>query len=883
VTQDNNIKKENVHMNTQIYSRRNVFGLLGLILLLSSVGTALASSGAVTNTLSFSESFSEKVVCVGSPLSCGLLDGDTFTISATVLLTGVNIATFGPSTSFDLTLGTLHVSHTLSDDPSYTTGKTSATFIASYVDGKGKTVVYRTVKLKWTAASLTVSVKGKIKDTSASGWTSILADAYADYTSGWLTNTITGSISLGTANVTFDSVTCAGTVLTKQVTAKDGNPFSPSTVKIKGSGGGSVAHTTIPGVHVTLGTDTVVTNLTVGSLGGSVTFSGGPLNGVTVEVPVGALSSNVQLSLSHNNGSITPQSGTFPGQIIDLQVSGAPTNGTTFEEPIAITIPFNNDGSCVPVPYYIDTNGFLRPCQVVSIDNETGHLTFETFHASPYTWFLASLTNLFGGLSATNATSYLPWVDGFQVGNPGSVYNPGGECFGITAFEQWYFRGKGGGFYPKYMQNIPLGPGAGTIKGQEVIRTRAFNSVTRMWNSYLPGRTASYNLTPPQRFASICNVLLNTHVPTILSTYGHSILAYDFYSSAATNGALLINDPNFPGTVRTLPYDPAHTNVFTYGTYTNIALMGDGSFQMESFNDIYADAEDGFSGNGAAQVNITSHTDGAVVTTRNITVSGTIDSGQVLVSELDIVLNGTTEFVAPVDAGGNFSVTLSLNAGTNDLSFVTKGYVGLNRLVYVLNSQKQPFKLIANLDAAAILVTLTWNTDATDIDLYTTDPTGDCSWYSDHYTADGGELDHDNTSGYGPEHWTLSYGDTVRWGSNYAVRVHYYSDHRACTNPSYCDPVVPVRPTGWRVTVLVYENTPRMATYTFSGVLADAKSSNASPGGSGSDWNSVCTITPVEATSPAPAPSVRKTSKGEIEILVPMIQQHELELDTRKP
>ena len=426
------------------------------------------------------------------------------------------------------------------------------------------------------------------------------------------------------------------------------------------------------------------------------------------------------------------------------------------------------------------------------------------------------------------------------------------------------------------MQDLPQGSGNATIKGQEVIRTRAFDSVSQMWNSYVPRRSASFNLTPAQRYASICNILLNTKVPTILSTFGHSILAYDFYSSGATQGVLLVNDPNYPGTVQTIRYDPAFSNRFWYvspdETWTNLAVMGDGSFQLESFWSIYVDAVNGFNGNGAAQVNVTSHTDGQEVTSRTITLSGTVDSGQVLIDKLRINLNGATTIETPVNTTtGAFSVQLSLNAGTNTLSFITIGPNGQGQHWITLNSQKQPFKIIANLNQAAILVTLTWDTDSSDLDLYTIDPTGDYSAYFHHTTADGGNLDFDNTYGYGPEHWTLTYANTVRWGSNYTVRVHYYSDHLSCQS---CDPVVPVRPTGWTVTVLLYEGTPQMTTATFSGVLGDAIPSNHYPADSGPDWADVVTITPVQP-GPSRQVSMTKTESGKIQIIVPVPSDEE--------
>jgi uncharacterized protein YfaP (DUF2135 family) len=614
-------------------------------------------------------------------------------------------------------------------------------------------------------------------------------------------------------------------------------------------------------VVVLVGTNTSVTNFSTGRYGGTNTFNAGPLGDITVVIPAGAVTSNVTINLSQNSGLFVPQSGTAAGYIIDLELNGGSGN---FLQPVSITIPYPTNGNDVPVPFYISTNGTLLPCQVLSIDTTNGTLTFQTFHASLYTWILAHLNQLFGS-PTTPATAYLPWIDGFQVGNPGSIYNPGGECFGICAFEQWFFKYKGGGFYPKYMQDIPLG-NAGTIKGQEVIRTRAFDSVAQLWSQYLPFVNTNYNLPPAYRMASMIAVLENTAIPTIVNPFGngsHAILAYDHTVNGNVQ-SLLINDPNYPGTTQTLFYDPAHSNVLSYQSFPAVALIGEGSFQAEGFDDIYADAEAGFDGNGAAQVNVTSDTDGETITNRTITFSGNISSGQVLVSELDIVLNQGVPIKVAVSQGGYFSVELSLNEGTNTLGFVTKGINGNGQLVNVANTQLQPFKIIVSVPGAVILATLTWDTDGTDLDLYTIDPTGDFSAYYHHTTADGGNLDFDNTTGYGPEHWTLNTANTVRWGSNYVFRVHYYDDH--------VDPIPgPAIPTEWTVSVLLYEGTAHQQSSTFTGELAyhDAYD-NDGPNDTGASWADVCTVVPIQADESHARATMSRGREGQIIITVPV-------------
>ena len=876
-------------MSTQIRCGNNAFRLIGFFLLLWPAGSVLAAKTA-KSTLTISESLTEKVTCSQSPTtkawSCGVVAADSYTISATILLTGVDIATFTRDTTFDLEVGGLHISRPLSADPKYTPGKTSATLTASYTDNKNKKVVYQTVILKWTKSQLTVSINGKTADTTTPGWTSIQADTYIGHSGGKITATTSGSIGFGTTSVSFSSIPVTGTVVAKSAIGKNKDPYPIYSVKInKVTVAAAVSH----GIQATLGATTTTTNKTMGSQGGTIGFSNGPLAGVTVSVPLGALASNHLFTVSHRTASLTPRSGTFSGHVIDLQTDGS----RHFDEPVQLTVPFTSDGTSIPVPYYIDSNGKLLACQVIGIDRQAGTITFESWHASPFTWIMAHL----GGAEEAH-TSYLAPSDGFQVNNAtySTPYNQGGNCFGMCAFELWYFTEKGGGLYPKYMQNLTV-PGYAPIKGQDCIATRAHNSVNQVYQHYWERKAAQFSLTAEERVAFIKNVIANTGAPTILSgrsePAGHAFLATDCFQNGPTN-TLWINDPNVPGQHTEITYIAGSSNLAyntSYGyIFTNITVMGNGSWQFEPFDLIYADAEDGFHGSGAAQVTVNSHTNLQQVTDRTVNLSGVVSNGQVAVSLLDVVNNGV-KYRGNVDLHGNFNIPISIVAGTNQLTFVTHGYVNswvggqnVGYVTQVLNTQKQPFNLLYMQTSAVVLVTLTWNTSATDLDLYTIDPTGDYSSYFHYATASGGTLDHDVTGGYGPEHWTLSGINTVQWGQGYKVRVHYYSDHQSCTYSS-CDPQIPVRPTGWTTSVVVYEGTPRMQTFTFSGVLDAADgSSNRNPDGTGASWATVCTITPVKEPGQLRRAAAQQGSSGEIQITVPVPAEEEcLQLKLASP
>ncbi len=835
------------------FTRVFTLSLTSLILLCLGGTTPRLFAATPTNTLIFTEAYAEKLICPTPPTVCVTSNSDRYKVTAKLLLAGTDITTLNSNTVVDLRLGGLHVSQRLGDDPLYVPGRKAAKFATKTLNGSGKIISTRTISLKWTDKLLTMTVQGKTSDTAAPGWAGILAGTFSGRATAKIADGLNGTVIFGTNAVGFPGLPVTGTVTTKNTLGKDGaqHLVTKSSIKSKGNGGPTI----IP-IQVVFGTDTPLTNIVVNNLGGVVTLNSGPLAGVTLVIPPGALVAQTAITLSHNNASVNPRSGVFPGQALSVHTDGQ----TGFEEPLVITVPYTNSNNLIPVPYYVDAGGYLQACQIISVDREAGTLTFETFHASLFTWLYAYFAGEGGH------TTYKPAVDGFQIVNYGSVYNPGGECFGISAFEQWMFANKGGGLYPKYMQDIPVGGGR-AVKGQNIVATRAHTAVSRLWTSYVPRVQTQNNLTGAERLAVIENILDNTARPTILylsqnpgSSGTHAVLAYDHNAF----GTIAINDPNYPGETRSASFSGGN---LTYAPYQSVTVIGSGSFRTESFENIYQDAQSGFSGNGAAQVTVSSHTDGQHVSGRTINFSGQIESGQVLVNKLEVWLNGTTKFEQAIGIDGYFHLPINLVGGENRLSFYTKGTDAANNSRYIPNTQLTPFIINSDASNSVILVTLTWDTDDTDLDLYTIDPTGDYSAYYHRLTADGGELDFDDTSGFGPEHWTLEGSDTTRWGGEYNVRLHYYSDHNGSSGPALA--------TRWNISVLVYEGTPRAQLFNFTGVLAYDDSSNTGDLDSGPDWADVCTITPVEASPTLTAPSVTKSASGRAKIIVPIPSQAE--------
>jgi hypothetical protein len=80
---------------------------------------------------------------------------------------------------------------------------------------------------------------------------------------------------------------------------------------------------------------------------------------------------------------------------------------------------------------------------------------------------------------------------------------------------------------------------------------------------------------------------------------------------------------------------------------------------------------------------------------------------------------------------------------------------------------------------ASLAVTVTWNT-ATDVDLWVTEPSGEKCFFAHTKTKTGGTLHEDNTTGYGPEHYT-----TAKMAKGeYLIQVNMYSTGKKAVHPT---------------------------------------------------------------------------------------------------
>jgi uncharacterized protein YfaP (DUF2135 family) len=118
-----------------------------------------------------------------------------------------------------------------------------------------------------------------------------------------------------------------------------------------------------------------------------------------------------------------------------------------------------------------------------------------------------------------------------------------------------------------------------------------------------------------------------------------------------------------------------------------------------------------------------------------------------------------------IDENGSFSRPYSFGRGANSVE--VRSPDGKERTAsqfYDSNKDRAQTKL---------RVVLSWNTNSTDLDLHVISPDGEHTYYGNRVSKNGGALDVDVTSGYGPE----IYANPSPPKGRYLVYVNYYGGY----------------------------------------------------------------------------------------------------------
>ncbi|WP_408527380.1 YfaP family protein [Paraburkholderia fungorum] len=148
-----------------------------------------------------------------------------------------------------------------------------------------------------------------------------------------------------------------------------------------------------------------------------------------------------------------------------------------------------------------------------------------------------------------------------------------------------------------------------------------------------------------------------------------------------------------------------------------------------------------------------------------------------------LVVDGTP-LPQRVEEDGKFSRPYAFPSGSNSVELRVQDGSRKRVQFYDAYSGKTEPKL---------RVVLAWDTDGTDLDLHVVSPDGVHTWYGDRVAANGGALDVDVTTGYGPE----IYSSAAPLKGTYLVYVNYYGSGSGGSDMTVA-----------QITIITNENTP---------------------------------------------------------------------------
>lgn len=182
-----------------------------------------------------------------------------------------------------------------------------------------------------------------------------------------------------------------------------------------------------------------------------------------------------------------------------------------------------------------------------------------------------------------------------------------------------------------------------------------------------------------------------------------------------------------------------------------------------------------FSGNAPPQSSGSATVSGGASTLTSSNGSTAILSfnfaGSSNLSGVYVQVSGASEHYRTSLAGGTsgtitYPIGLPANVSSGTFAVTYSVYDNLNRVSNTLTTNVQ----VLRLGSGALQISLSWTTTA-DVDLYVTDPNAETISYFHTSSVSGGQLDRDDTDGYGPEN--------VFWDSApngvYQVSVNHYS------------------------------------------------------------------------------------------------------------
>jgi uncharacterized protein YfaP (DUF2135 family) len=136
-----------------------------------------------------------------------------------------------------------------------------------------------------------------------------------------------------------------------------------------------------------------------------------------------------------------------------------------------------------------------------------------------------------------------------------------------------------------------------------------------------------------------------------------------------------------------------------------------------------------------------------------------------------LVVNGVA-MPLRIEQDGSFERPYSFSPGSNSVEVRDPDSPEVSRVQFLHNGKEQA--------AAGLRVVLSWDSDNTDLDLHVIAPDGGHGWYGNRVLDNGGALDVDVTTGYGPEIFAMP----VPLKGRYLVYINYYGGGYSDEDPA---------------------------------------------------------------------------------------------------
>ena len=567
--------------------------------------------------------------------------------------------------------------------------------------------------------------------------------------------------------------------------------------------------------------DGTTTSTDTGSSDGTITYSGsgtGSADGgtieagsVTISIRAQALADDVDFTVSEVDTPATLPTGLKQvGSAMDVSVGAS--DYEKINGPVTFTVKYDDTGMAdetkLLVLHYDDTWGY-QAVRILDQDTTANTITFESRTFSPFVLALLDLL-----LPDDADTGFTATANGWNINNFGSFFSPGGNCLGMSAYATWFYQGRS--------SEELNGKFNSTIAQYTALRAHLAQS-----QSWAKTEWREEQLLQDARLITLMKAFLYiTDQPLILlmGVDGSPRHASVVYGYDASN--FYFYDVNSHDTQQTLSYTASGFG--TYGSYNSFGFVALPSMgRTQDFEALTVEAEAGFT--TSEDITLTAPTAGEEINAHETDLTGSLSGGLNSSAQLLANVKGVWQTV-PVSSG-SFDATIPISYGDNTIVLLA-GVSISNQSNWYKNSAVLFRDVEGTLAATDLLTTLTWNQSNTDVDLYVTDPAGDTAYYITDGTSSGLVLDFDNTSGYGPEHITLT-ADTSGevLDGTYTVRVHYYSNHRDEDSLA-----------SGMVTIVVNEGQENQASESVAFSFTTDNPSNASPGSTGADWVDIADV-----------------------------------------